>query len=106
MDFLRRFGLRGITASIGVISSIGRGLPVRLSSFLLDIIPLVALSCTFGGATTFAMEGVGLASRSSLLERMRDILDSSGILVLESEDNAPCMEQLESLGMSLEISRV
>jgi hypothetical protein len=43
MDFLRRFGLRGITASIG------RGLPVRLSSFLLDLIPLVALSCTFIG---------------------------------------------------------
>ncbi len=33
---------------------------------------------------------------------MGEALDSSGILVLESEDDAPCTEQLESLGISLD----
>jgi len=48
------------------------------------------------------MEGAGLASRPSLPERMCEALDSCGILVLESEDAAPCTEQLESLGISFD----
>ena len=39
-----------------------------------------------------------------LLERMHEVLDSGGILVPESDDDVPCMEQLESLGISLDES--
>jgi hypothetical protein len=84
----RRFGLGSVSTSIGVASSVGRCLSVRL--FLAILLPLVALSFTIlRGVTAIAMEGTSLAQSSGLLERMGKVLDRGRILVPESADDAP-----------------